>query len=276
MIGAGLLAKKAVELGLRAPALGQDLARARARASSATTTSAPGLQPYLDELGFNTVGYGCTTCIGNSGPLPRRGRRGARRAATSSPAPCSRATATSRPASTRRSRRTTSPRRRSSSPTPSPAGSTSTSSSDPLGQTPTGEEVYLADLWPSSAEIEETIAASVRGGDVRARPTATSSAATTTWRALPAPEGALYAWEPRLDLHPPAALPRADAARAGRGRRHRRRALPGLARRLGDDRPHLAGRVDPGRLAGRRATCSSTASTRATSTPTARGAATTR
>jgi len=47
----------------------QDLARPGIRASSPTTSRSTGLQPYLDKLGFQTVGYGCTTCIGNSGPL---------------------------------------------------------------------------------------------------------------------------------------------------------------------------------------------------------------
>ena len=76
---------------------------------------------YLDALGFESVGYGCTTCIGNSGPLPdavarrgRRGQAGGRR-------PCSPATATSRAGSTRRCGPTTWPRRRWSSPTRWPA-----------------------------------------------------------------------------------------------------------------------------------------------------------
>src|SRR5436190_1257529 len=69
MIGAGLLAKKAVELGLtRKPWVKTSLAPG----SKVVTEylNAAGLTPYLDQLGFNLVGYGCTTCIGNSGPLP--------------------------------------------------------------------------------------------------------------------------------------------------------------------------------------------------------------
>src|SRR5205814_2489813 len=69
MIGAGLLAKKAVELGLkRKPWVKSSLAPG----SKVVTDyySRAGLDRYLDELGFNLVGYGCTTCIGNSGPLP--------------------------------------------------------------------------------------------------------------------------------------------------------------------------------------------------------------
>ena len=102
MIGAALLAKKAVEKGLT-------------RKPWVKTTLAPGskvvmdyyeqagLIPYLDKLGFNLVGYGCTTCIGNSGPLPPRSAR--RSTKTTSPwsASCP-ATATSKAASTPTSR----------------------------------------------------------------------------------------------------------------------------------------------------------------------------
>src|SRR5439155_1459226 len=69
MIGAGLLAKKAVERGLkRQPWVKTSLAPGSKVVTEYLRKS--GLQPYLDELGFNLVGYGCTTCIGNSGPLP--------------------------------------------------------------------------------------------------------------------------------------------------------------------------------------------------------------
>lgn len=70
MIGAGLVAKKAIELGLTVP---KYVKTSLAPGSKVVTDylEKSGLQPYLDELGFNTVGYGCTTCIGNSGPLDR-------------------------------------------------------------------------------------------------------------------------------------------------------------------------------------------------------------
>src|SRR5207245_4098685 len=68
MIGAGLVAKKAVERGLqRQPWVKTSLAPGSKVVTEYLRKS--GLQPYLDELGFNLVGYGCTTCIGNSGPL---------------------------------------------------------------------------------------------------------------------------------------------------------------------------------------------------------------
>src|SRR5438045_699416 len=69
MIGAGLLAKKAVERGLkRQPWVKTSLAPGSKVVTEYLKKA--GLQPYLDELGFNLVGFGCTTCIGNSGPLP--------------------------------------------------------------------------------------------------------------------------------------------------------------------------------------------------------------
>jgi aconitate hydratase len=69
MIAAGLLAKKAVEKGLRVPAYVKTSLAPGSRVVTDYYNKA-GLTPYLDKLGFNTVGYGCTTCIGNSGPLP--------------------------------------------------------------------------------------------------------------------------------------------------------------------------------------------------------------
>jgi aconitate hydratase len=89
MIGAGLLAKKAVERGLTSrPWVKTSLAPG----SKVVTEyyEQAGLTAYLEALGFHTVGYGCTTCIGNSGRSPRT---------TSSSAPCCRGTGTSRPAS---------------------------------------------------------------------------------------------------------------------------------------------------------------------------------
>ncbi|MDP6775283.1 MAG: aconitate hydratase AcnA, partial [Candidatus Latescibacteria bacterium] len=69
MVGAGLLAKKAVDRGLRVPSYVKTSLAPGSRVVTDYLDQA-GLTPYLDELGFHTVGYGCTTCIGNSGPLP--------------------------------------------------------------------------------------------------------------------------------------------------------------------------------------------------------------
>ena len=100
MVGAGLLAKKAVERGLsRKPWVKSSLAPG----SKVVTEyyDKAGLTPYLEDLGFHTVGYGCTTCIGNSGPLPEEISRGVSQGTWSS-ARCSPAIATSRHAFTRR------------------------------------------------------------------------------------------------------------------------------------------------------------------------------
>ena len=89
MLGAGLLAKKAVERGLTVnPAVKTSLGPGSRVVTDYLDKT--GLQPYLDQLGFQTVGYGCTTCIGNSGPLDPAHRGGHRRRTTSSPPACSR------------------------------------------------------------------------------------------------------------------------------------------------------------------------------------------
>src|SRR5205807_7045586 len=69
MVAAGLLAKKAIEHGLRVPPYVKTSLAPGSRVVTDYLDKA-GLTPYLNQLGFNTVGYGCTTCIGNSGPLP--------------------------------------------------------------------------------------------------------------------------------------------------------------------------------------------------------------
>ena len=106
LLAAGLLAKKAVEHGLKLQAAREDLARAGLARRSPSTSRRPGLLPYLEQLGFYVGGYGCTTCIGNSGPLDAADRGGRHQERPRRAPRCSRATATSRRASTRRSART--------------------------------------------------------------------------------------------------------------------------------------------------------------------------
>ncbi len=98
MVAAGILAKKAVEKGLTVPPW---VKTSLAPGSRVVTDYYPkaGLLPYLEKLRFNVVGYGCTTCIGNSGPLPTEFQRPSTSTAWS-PSACSAAIATSRAAST--------------------------------------------------------------------------------------------------------------------------------------------------------------------------------
>jgi aconitate hydratase len=149
MLAAGLLARNAVKKGLTVkPWVKTSLAPG----SKVVTDyfNAAGVTEYLDQLGFNLVGYGCTTCIGNSGPS-RRDRPGDRvRASCSSPA-CCRAIATSRGASIRSRATTTSRHRRSSSRTRSPGRMDLDLSREPIGIGSDGP-VFLRDIWPSPTE----------------------------------------------------------------------------------------------------------------------------
>ncbi len=99
MLGAGILARNAVQKGLKVkPWVKTSLAPGSKVVTEYLDRA--GLTEYLDELGFNLVGYGCTTCIGNSGPLPDEISDGGRGRATSRSSRCCRATATSRAGST--------------------------------------------------------------------------------------------------------------------------------------------------------------------------------
>ena len=272
MVAAGLLARNARRARAAAQAVGEVVARARLEGRHATTTSRPGLQEHLDELGFNTVGYGCTTCIGNSGPLADEisaaiaegdlvvcsvlsGNRNFEARIhpevkanylASPPLVVAYALAGAWTSTSRRS--------------PTSTATTSTCATSGRARSEIGDTI--ASVGARASMFAATYADVFTGDDAVAR------AAGSGGRALRVGAG--------LDVRAPPAVLRRHAARAGHGRRRRRRALPRLARRLGHDRPHLARGLDQARLAGRRTTSSSTASSARTSTRTARAAATTR
>jgi aconitate hydratase len=193
MIGAGLLAKKAVERGLRRkPWVKSSLAPG----SKVVTEyyDKAGLTQYLEELGFHTVGYGCTTCIGNSGPLPE---------------PISRAiaegelVACSVLSGNRNFEARIHPEVKANYLASPPlvvayalAGRMDVDlTTEPLGQGSDGEDVHLADIWPSPKEVQETIEAAV--GEEMFRATyADVYTGDPAWRELPVPEGDLFAWDP--------------------------------------------------------------------------------
>jgi len=193
MIGAGLLAKKAVERGLkRRPWVKSSLAPG----SKVVTEyyEQAGLTQYLDELGFNTVGYGCTTCIGNSGPLPEE--IGA--AVTEGDLVVCAVLSGNRNFEARihsdvKANYLASP--------PLVVAYALAGRMDvdllnePLGQDDDGNDVYLQEIWPSSEEIKETIGRAVQA-DMFARTYADVFTGDERWRALPVPEGDLFAWEP--------------------------------------------------------------------------------
>ncbi len=191
------------------------------------------------------------------------------------PRRCSPATATSKAASTPTCAPTTWRRRRWWWPTRSPAGSTSTCYAEPLGQGSDGQPVFLQDVWPSSQEIADTVAAGAQGGDVPQRirrrvqgSRAVAEPADSRRRHLRLGRG--------FDLRAAAALLRRHAARAQAAERPHGRAGAGGARRFGDHRPHLAGRRDQAQEPGRPVPGRARGAPSPTSTRTAPAAATTR
>ena len=192
MIAAGLLAQKAVERGLeRRPWVKSSLAPGSKVVSEYYRAS--GLDKYLDELGFNTVGYGCTTCIGNSGPLPE---------------PISAAVADGdlvvcAVLSGNRNFEARIHGEVKANYLASPplvvayalAGRMDLDLvNEPLGQGSDGEDVFLRDLWPSREEIDQVIGKSVKG-EMFSSTYADVFTGDDRWRALETPEGELYEWD---------------------------------------------------------------------------------
>jgi aconitate hydratase len=191
MIGAGLLARKAVERGLqRKPWVKTSLAP-----GSLVVTeylSRAGLLSYLEQLGFGLVGYGCTTCIGNSGPLPDEVSAAVKeRNLVVASVLSGNRNFEGRIQSQVRANYLASP----------PlvvayalAGTMRIDlTSDPLGRDAAGNPVYLKDIWPSEREIQQVMLASVRSEMFREK-YASVFDGDERWRALPTPEGDLYAW----------------------------------------------------------------------------------
>src|SRR5262249_44824771 len=149
---------------------------------------------YLDELGFNTVGYGCTTCIGNSGPLPEE----ISEAVTEGDLVVCSVLSGNRNFEAR-----IHPEVKANYLASPPlvvayslAGRMDVDLlAEPLGEDADGEAVYLHDLWPSSDEINEVIASSVQDEMFR-RTYADVFTGDETWRNLPVPEGDLFDWDP--------------------------------------------------------------------------------
>ncbi|MEO5634214.1 aconitate hydratase AcnA [Gaiella sp.] len=192
MIGAGLLAKKAVERRLtRKPWVKTSLAPG----SKVVTEyyEKAGLTPYLEALGFNTVGYGCTTCIGNSGPLPAE----VSEAVTSGDLVACAVLSGNRNFEAR-----IHPEVKANYLASPPlvvayalAGRMDIDiTTEPLGHDPDGAPVYLADLWPSPDEVQETIEAAI-GRDMFLQTYANVYEGEDAWRELPVPTGELFDWE---------------------------------------------------------------------------------
>jgi len=192
MIAAGLVARNAVQKGLAVPVY---VKTSLAPGSGVVTEylKKSGLLPYLEQLGFNVVGYGCTTCIGNSGPLP---------------APVSAAieegdlVVSGVLSGNRNFEGRIHPLVRANYLASPPlvvcyalAGSTQVDlHTEPIGTNDKGEQVFLNDIWPSYEEVTETIKASVLSEmfkDVYSKVTQ----GTPQWNSLKAPTDKLYPWD---------------------------------------------------------------------------------
>ncbi|MFN0104346.1 MAG: aconitate hydratase AcnA [Bryobacteraceae bacterium] len=192
MVAAGLLAKKAVEKGLATkPWVKTSLAPGSKVVIDYLTDA--NLLPYLEELKFNLVGYGCTTCIGNSGPLPDDVSEAVTREKLTVAAVLS---------GNRNFEGRVNPQVRANYLASPPlvvayalAGRVDTDlQNDPLGQGSDGSDVYLRDIWPTDAEIAETLKLSVRR-DQFARQYAEVFTGDANWAGITAVKSDLYAWD---------------------------------------------------------------------------------
>jgi aconitate hydratase len=191
MLAAGLLAKKAVERGLeRKPWVKTSLAPGSKVVSDYYDRA--GLTPYLDKLGFNVVGYGCTTCIGNSGPLPMEISDAIQRR---------RLVACSVLSGNRNFEgRINSDVRANYLMSPPLVVAFALAGRididllhEPLGQDRDGVPVYLRDIWPSSAEVEETLTSAIKS-DMYRRSYAAVFQGDERWTSLEVPGGDRFEW----------------------------------------------------------------------------------
>jgi aconitate hydratase len=193
MIGAALLAKKAVEKGLtRKPWVKTSLAPGSKVVSDYYDRS--GLTPYLDKLGFNLVGYGCTTCIGNSGPLIPEVSAAVNSADLAVTAVLS---------GNRNFEGRINPDIKMNYLASPPlvvayalAGTMDIDLfNEPLGKDPEGQDVFLRDIWPSTAEIEEVVSGSI-AREMFVTDYADVFAGDERWQSLPTPQGQIFTWDP--------------------------------------------------------------------------------
>ena len=192
LIGAGLLAKKAIEKGLKTkPWVKTSLAPGSQVVTDYLNKS--GLSKYLDELGFNLVGYGCTTCIGNSGPLPKN---------ISNSIKENDIYAVSVLSGNRNFEGRISPLVKANYLASPPlvvayslAGSMEVDLyKDPLGKDKDGKNVFLKDIWPSNKEIEEVLLQSLNAKMFRERYSNVSNG-PEQWQQIKTKESSIYDWD---------------------------------------------------------------------------------
>ncbi len=193
MLAAGLLAKKAVERGLR---VGPVVKTSLAPGSRVVTEyyRKSGLQPYLDKLGFYTVGYGCTTCIGNSGPLdPNIEEAINKNSLVAASVLSGNRNFEARVHQSIRANFLMSP--------PLVVAFALAGRVDidlihePIGAGSDGQDVYLRDIWPTMDEIRDVMQKALDPADFR-RLYSSFAEQNPLWNEIPSSAGMLYAWDP--------------------------------------------------------------------------------
>ncbi len=248
MMAAGILAKKAVEKGLTVPPW---VKTSLAPGSRVVTDyyQKSGLLPYLEKLRFNVVGYGCTTCIGNSGPLPTDVSKSIDEHGL---------VAVSVLSGNRNFEGRVNVDVRANYLMSPPlvvayalAGKIGHNfDTDPLGKDKAGQPVYLKDIWPTQQEVAEAIEKGVSSEGFR-KEYATVSDGDANWQGLSFPTGDVYKWEPDSTYIRKAPYFDGMKKTAGAGDGHSWRARARGAGRFGHHRPHFAGRQHQGQRAGR-------------------------
>ncbi|MEX1010022.1 MAG: aconitate hydratase AcnA, partial [Chthoniobacterales bacterium] len=202
MLGAGLLAKRAVERGLRvSPAVKTSLAPGSRVVQDYLHST--GLQPYLDQLGFQIVGYGCTTCIGNSGPLPQA----VEEAITKNDLVAASVLSGNRNFEARVHQNV------KANFLMSPplvvafalAGRVDIDlTKEPLGQDQDGKDVFLRELWPSLDEIRDAMRSALKP-EIFRQLYRDFAEQNPKWNEIPSTAGQLYAWDAKSTYiqHPP-------------------------------------------------------------------------
>ena len=192
LIGAGLLAKKAVEKGLTVPPWVKTSLAPGSKVVRDYLEQA-GLMPYLEKLKFHLVGYGCTTCIGNSGPLPEEVSKAIDEKEL--------VVASVLSGNRNFEGRINSEVRANYLMSPplvvafALAGRIDTDlRKDPLGNGRDGKPVFLADIWPTSREIEDTMQSSITS-EMFSKSYGEVFQGDERWRGLNVPKGETYAWE---------------------------------------------------------------------------------
>ncbi len=192
LIGAGLLAKKAIEKGLQVkPWVKTSLAPGSQVVTDYLEKA--GLNTYLDELGFNLVGYGCTTCIGNSGPLPENIVEAIQK---------ENIYAVSVLSGNRNFEGRISPHIKANYLASPPlvvayaiAGHMEVDLyKDPLGKDKNGNEVFLKDIWPSNKEIEDTLKHSLNA-EMFIQRYSNISEGPTQWQKIKTDKSSIYNWD---------------------------------------------------------------------------------